>query len=108
MALVSDPSSNTVRVRNAVWDTNSTRHATLYRQPVEYTPSMIASLTYRIRPIKLSQMCYDCRMIYLLMTPKAHVLKDTNMIEQINEVIHWSENFASIITIDETEYEAPI
>jgi hypothetical protein len=74
---------------------NSTRHITLHRQPIEYTPSMIASLTHKIRPMNLNQMCYDCRMIY-------------NMIEQINEVTHWSESFASTITIDEAEYEAPI
>lgn len=108
MALLSDPGSSTVRVRNAIWDQKSNRHITMYRQPVEYTTSMIASLTYRIRPMNLKQMCYDCRMVHMLMIPVMHTLRDRNMMAQAGEISHWSESFASPITIDETEYEAPI
>lgn len=108
MALLSSPMMNTVRVRNAVWDPTGRRHITMYRQTVENTTSMILSLTNRIRPMNLNQMCFDCRMVHMMVTAMARAVK--NRPDEVNDeaITHWSESFASTITIDETDYEAPI
>ena len=58
-----NPASSAIKVSNAIIDGNGARQATMYRQPVEHTKSMIASLNYRIRPMNLKRMCYDCRIV---------------------------------------------
>lgn len=75
---------------------------------VEYTTSIIASLIYKIRLINLKQMYYGCRMVHMLMILVMYTLRGSNIMTQADEIIYWSEGFASSFTIHEIEYEAPI
>lgn len=84
------------------------RHATLYRQPIDHTPSMVSSITNRIRPMNLKRMYYDCRMVQMMVTPVVYALRNRIMTANPTDDKDWSESYAEIITIDPTEYKAPI
>lgn len=64
MAEASDPNKTYVRVKNSIWDNNSSINKTIFRQKTENNIGMVSSITYRIRPMNLNRMCYDCRMIF--------------------------------------------
>ncbi len=108
MALLSDPVMNTVRIRDSIWSDASKRHTTMHRCSIDHVPSMISSITYRIRPMSLKRMCFDCRMVQMVVTPIAHAIRNRAMTSTSNETEHWSESYAEVITIDDDDHEAPI
>ena len=108
MALMANPYASMVRIRSAIWNTNSSMNRIMFRHPIEYTTGMVSALTNKIRPINLMRMCFDCRMAYMIAKALLSMMKDESPSTNDEESLDWAESFAETVTIDLTEYTNPL
>jgi len=100
----SDPDRNMVRITDAITCHPTGKTRIMYRSNSHYLGAFINSSTNMIRPMNLSGMCFDCRMVQMILSQISIVTQADAEHEDQTPNQDWSQSFAAIITKDAYEY----
>ncbi|KAK0888904.1 hypothetical protein LTR91_023581 [Friedmanniomyces endolithicus] len=96
----SDPDRNMVRITDAITCHPTGKTRIMYRSNSHYLGAFINSSTNMIRPMNLSGMCFDCRMVQMILSQISIVTQADAEHEDQTPNQDWSQSFAAIITKD--------